>query len=164
MAHIKAITQALTARFAADAITPPTGYNDPGTAVFALPTAITTTPTAIVFPPEGEFRYAAHMRTGTLAYTVRWYIADTADLPRATTAMYDWSNILLDQLETAFDLDLTPFYDEAFAEAGYQVTSPVTHAVVDGIRFGKLEYAEQEYTGIELSVVVSVVEAFNPST
>lgn len=146
---ITAIASAIADRFAAAAITPPSGYTDPGTAVYQLPNAIASTPTAIVFPPEGEFSYAVHKRSGNLEFPVRWYIAETADLPRATKAMYDWSGTLLDQLEAAFDLDLSP---------------TVTHAVVNGIRFGKLEYADQEYTGIELSVLVHLEEAFAPTT
>lgn len=149
MADLTAIASAIADRFNAAAITPPSGYSDPGTAVYLLPTAITTTPTAVVFPPEGEFSYASLKRSGNLDFPVRWYIGDTADLPRATKEMYAWSGTLIDQLETSFDLDLSP---------------TVTHAVVLGVRFGKLEYADKEYTGIELSVRVHLEEAFSPST
>lgn len=147
--NLTAIASAIAGRFAAAAISPPSGYTDPGTAVYQLPNAIASTPTAVVFPPEGEFSYAAFKRSGNLTFPVRWYIAETADLPRATRAMYDWAGTLLDQLEAQFDLDLSP---------------TVTHAVVDGVRFGKLEYADKEYTGIELSVLVHTEEAFTPST
>ena len=146
---LTAIASAIADRFNAAAITPPSGYTDPGTAVYQLPNAITSTPTAVVFPPEGEFSYAAFRRNGNLVFPVRWYIADTADLPRATKAMYDWAGTLLDQLETDFDLNLSPI---------------VSHAVIDGVRFGKLEYADQEYTGIDFSVLVHVNEGFTPTT
>lgn len=146
---LTAIASAIADRFAAANITPPTGYTDPGTAVYQLPTAITTTPTAVVFPPEGAFSYTGHGRRCNLTFPVRWYLSDAADLPRATAEMYAWAGTLIDQLATPFDLDLAP---------------PVTHAIVDGIRFGKLEYADHEYTGVEMSVVVHVDEAFNPSS
>jgi len=146
---LTAIASAVAARFTASAISPPSGYTDPGTAVYKLPTAITTTPTAVVFPPEGSFSYAAFKRRGTLTFPVRWYISDAADLPRATAEMYAWAGTLLDQLASPFDLDLAP---------------PVTHAFIDGVRFGKLEYADHEYTGIELSVIVHTEEAFSPTT
>jgi hypothetical protein len=146
---LTAIASALADRFAAAAVTPPTGYTDPGTAVYQLPNAIASTPTAVVFPPEGEFTYAAYRRSGNLVFPVRWYIADSADLPRSTKEMYDWAGALLDQLETSFDLDLSP---------------TVTHAVIDGVRFGKLEYADKEYTGIEFSVLVHLEDTFSPTT
>ena len=146
---LTAIASAIADRLGPSAITPPSGYTDPGTAVFELPNAITSTPTAVVFPPEGEFSYAAHRRNGNLAFSVRWYIADTSDMPRSTRAMYDWAGTLLDQLEAQYDLDLAPI---------------VAYAVIDGVRFGKLEYADKEYTGIELSVLVHVNEGFTPTT
>lgn len=146
---LKAIAAALATRFAAAAITPPSGYTDPASATYKLPTGITTLPTCLVFPPEGAFSFAAHKRSGNLEFPVRWYIGDADDMPRATDAMYAWAGTLLDQLEASFDLGLAP---------------TVTHAVIDGVRFGKLEYADQEYTGIELSVLVHVEEAFTPTT
>lgn len=149
MADFQAIASAIADRFNAAAITPPSGYNDPGTAVYKLPTAITTTPTAVVFPPEGEFSYAAHKRSGNLLFPVRWYIGDTSDLPRATDEMYAWAGTLIDQLEGSFDLDLS---------------ATVTHAVVQGVTFGKFEYADKEYTGIEVPVLVHLEEAFTPTT
>ena len=149
MADFSAIASAIADRFNASAITPPSGYTDPGTALYLMPTAIVTTPTAVVFPPEGEFSYAGYKRSGNLDFPVRWYISDAADLPRATKEMYAWAGTLIDQLEASFDLDLSP---------------TVTHAVVDGIRFGRLEYADKEYTGIEMSVRVHLEEAFSPST
>jgi len=146
---LTAIASAIADRFLVAAVTPPAGYTEPGTATHLLPNAIASTPTAVVFPPEGEFSYNAQMRTGNLAFPVRWYIAETSDLPRSTQAMYDWAGTLLDQLRAQFELDQGP---------------TVTHAVIDGVRFGKLEYADKEYTGIELSVLVHVVEAFVPTS
>jgi hypothetical protein len=146
---ITAIASALADRFAADLITPPSGYTDPGTAVYQLPNAITSTPTAVVFPPEGEFSYAVHKRSGNLDFPVRFYIAPSADLPRATQEMYDWSGTLLDRLQGRYDLDLSP---------------TVTHAVISELRFGKLEYADAEYVGVEFIARVHTEEPFAPSS
>ena len=55
-----------------------------------------------MFPPEGEFSYAVQKRSGNFDFPVRWYIADTSDLPRSTDAMYDWAGVLMDQLEIGF--------------------------------------------------------------
>jgi hypothetical protein len=145
---LAAMASAVATRFAAAAITPPSGYTDPGTAVYELPSAITTTPTAVVFPPEGVFTYALWKRSGNVEFPVRWYVAPLEEA-RSTRALYDWAGVLIDQLETDFDLDLSP---------------TVTHAVISGFRFGKLEYAGIEYHGIEMAVVVHTEEPFTPST
>jgi len=144
-----AIASGLAARFAADLLVPPSGYTDPGTATHLLPNAITSTPTAVVFPPEGEFSYAVHKRSGNLEFPVRFYIAESADLPRATQAMYDWAGTLLDRLEKRYDLNLA---------------TVVTHAVITDVRFGKLEYADQEYVGVEMLVRVHSEEPYAPSS
>jgi hypothetical protein len=146
---LSAIASALADRYAADLIVPPAGYTDPGTATHQLPNAITSTPTAVVFPPEGEFSYAVMKRSGNLDFPVRFYIAPTADLPRATQAMYDWAGVLLDRLQGRYDLDLSP---------------TVTHAVTSELRFGKLEYAGAEYVGVEFVVRVHTEEPFQPTT
>lgn len=151
MADFAAIASAIAGRFSASAISPPSGYADPGTALWRMPEAITTSPTAVVFPPEGEFSYSGFRRSGNLDYPVRWYIAPTDDLPRSTQKMYDWAGTLIGQLEPQFDLDLSG-------------SGGVTHAVVTGVRFGRLEYAGQEYSGIEMTVRVHLEEAISPTT
>jgi len=148
--NISGISEALATRFAAAAITPPTGYNEPVTATHLLPNAITTTPIALVFPPVAEFSYSGHKRSGDLDYTIRWYIANTADKPRAAAALYAWYDVLVEMLEASFDLDAT--------------ASGVTHAVVTGARAGPAEYAEKEYVTVELDVTVHTEQGFNPST
>jgi hypothetical protein len=145
---LTACASAIAVRFAAAAITPPSGYTDPGTAVWQLPGAISTTPIAIVFPPEGELSHWAFKRTANFDFPVRWYVAP-ADSERGTKALYDWSSVLISQLQVDYDLNLSP---------------TVTHAVVTGVRFGKLEYAGQEFYGLELAVRVHIEEAFTPTT
>lgn len=147
---VAAIASALATRFAAAAITPPTGYTDPATATYQLPNAITTTPTCLVFPPEGEYSYSGHKRSTNLLFPVRWYIAQTSDRPRAIAALYAWQSVLIDQLEARFDLGLS--------------ASGVTHAVIVSTTAGTGEYADQEYAVIEMSVLVHVEEGHSPTT
>ena len=148
--EVGAISAALAARFNAAAITPPTGYNEPVTATHRLPNAITTTPIALVFPPQIDLSYSGHKRSGDLEYTVRWYIAPVADKPRAADALYAWYDILVEQLEDSFDLD--------------QTSNGVTHAIVTGARAGPAEYGDKEYVTVELDVTVHIEQGFNPST
>lgn len=145
---LTAQASAIASRFSAAALTPPSGYTDPGTALYELPEAITTTPTAIVFPPEGAFSFAGFKRSGDLDWVVRWYISPQSE-PRATKAFYDWAGVLIDQLQTPYELDLAP---------------TVTHAVIPSIRFGRLEYAGIEYHGIEMTVRVHTEEPYSPSS
>lgn len=147
---IKAIADALAARFAAAAVTPPTGYDDTATATAELPNAITTTPTCLVFPPELESSFSGYKRSTNLVFPVRWYIAQTSDRPRSIQAVYAWQSYLLDQLEGSFDLD--------------QTGSGVTHAVIVSASAGTGEYAEQEYAVVEFTVVVHVEEGHSPTT
>ncbi len=148
--NVAAIAAAIAARFNAAAITPPTGYNDPAKATHRLPNAITTTPQALVFPPEGEYSYAAHKRSTNLLFPLRFYIATTADRPRAVDALYAWQGVLIDQLEDQFDLGLS--------------SSGVTHAVIVSSTAGTGEYAEQEYVVIEYEILVHVEQGFNPTS
>jgi hypothetical protein len=148
---IASIASNLAARFNAANIVPPDGYDDIALATHQLPNAITTTPTALVFPPEGEFSYpSGHKRSTNLSFPVRFYVAATSDRPRATAALYAWWEVLIDQLEAAYDIDSTAL--------------GVTHAVPVDMSMGTAEYAEQEYAVIELTVLVHVEQGYSPST
>jgi len=147
---VAAIAAALALRYGAAAITPPTGFDDIAQATHELPNAITTTPTALVYPPEAEMAYSGHKRSTNLVFPVRFYLAPTSDRPRATAALYAWWEVLADQLEGSYDLD--------------QTANGVTHAVVLGMSAGTGEYAEQEYAVIELEIGVHLEQGFNPST
>ena len=147
---VAAIASALAARFAAAAITPPSGYNDPATATHELPNAITTTPTALVFPPEVNYSYSGHKRSTNLIFPVRFYIAQTSDRPRGMAALYAWLGVLVDQLESQFDLGLS--------------SSGTTHAVILSSTAGTGEYAEKEYAVIEFEVGVHHESGYDPTT
>jgi len=148
---IVTIAANLATRFNAANITPPTGYDDIALATYELPNAITTTPTVLVFPPEGAFAYpSGYKRSTNLEFPIRFFLAETSDRPRATAALYAWWASLVDQLEGAYDLDAT--------------AKGVTHAVITGMAAGSSEYAEKEYAVIELEVLVHLEQGFSPST
>lgn len=145
---LAAIADALAARFSAAAITPPSGYDNVATSTRRLPNAITTTPTVLVFPPEGEMAYSGHKRSTNQVFPVRFYVAQTSDKPRATDALYAWYGVLVGQLEGQYDLGLS--------------ASGVTHAVILSSSAGTGEYAEVEYAVIELMVGVHIEQGHSP--
>ena len=142
---LAAVATQLAVRFGPTAITPPTGYDDVALSTHLLPQAIGTTPTVIVFPPDITYNYPTANRTGDATFPVRFYIAQTGDLSAATTAVYAWYSVLVDQLVGNVQLG--------------QSSTGVTHALVMGSRIGHLTYADTEYLGIEFAVVVHLVES-----
>lgn len=149
--NIASIGSAVATRFAAAAITPPSGYNDIASSTNELPNAITSLPAVLVFPPDASWAYGPGRRTGDLVFPVRFYAEAAADRPRATAAVNAWYGVLIDQLEPNFDLDLSG-------------SGHVTHAVITGSSAGTFTYAEKEYAGIEFSVSVHIVQAIAPTT
>jgi hypothetical protein len=145
-----AIAAALATRFSAPKITPPTGYNNVALATHRLPNAIVSTPTCLVFPPEGDMAYSGHKRSTNQAFPVRFYIAATSDRPRAIDALYAWYEVLVDQLEGQFDLGLS--------------ASGVTHAVILSSTAGTGEYAENEYAVVEFIVGVHIEQGHSPTS
>lgn len=149
---VSAIASAIAVRFAAAAITPPSGYNDVALSTHELPNAIASLPTALVFPPAGSYAYGPGRRTGDLAFPVRFYVEQSAaDRTRATKALYAWQSVLIDQIEGNFDLD----------QSG---SGHVSHAVITSSSAGTLTYGDQEYAGLEFTVNVHIVQAIAPTT
>jgi hypothetical protein len=147
--NVAAMASAIATRFAASTISPPSGYSDVAFATHLLPNAIASLPTALVFPPSGSWQYGPGRRWGDLTFPVRFYVEAAADRPRAAAALYAWQGTLMDQLEGAYDLDLS---------------GQVTHAVITDSSAGTLTYAEQEYVGLEFTVTVHIVQAIAPTT
>lgn len=148
--NVTAIATALALRFGAAAITPPTGYDDIALSTHRLPNAIVTTPTVIVYPPEIESTFGGHKRSSNLLFPVRFFIAATSDMPRATDAILAWEEVLLDQLMGQFDLG--------------QTANGVTHATIPSLSAGRGEYAEQEYAVVELVVLVHHESGYSPTS
>lgn len=148
--NLATIAAALATRFSSGQITPPTGYSNVALSTHRLPNAIVSTPTCLVFPPEGEMSYSGHKRSTNQVFPVRFYIALTSDRPRAIDALYAWYEVLVDQLEGQFDLGLS--------------ASGVTHAVIVSSTAGTGEYAEQEYAVIEFIVGVHIEHGHSPTS
>jgi hypothetical protein len=139
-----AINTALVARFAAAAITPPTGYDNVKIATGDLPTGMLPLPAVLVYPPEeGAFRGFPGKRDSTHQIIVRFYYNQTGDLERDSAALRKWLTVLVDQLKLST-----------------QLGGIVTKASIDSYRTGTFVYATLDYTGIELTVSVLVNEAW----
>lgn len=149
MADIAAIAAAIATRFSSAGITPPTGYDNVTLSTAELPNGITSTPTVLVFPPTGEWTWTpGATRVGDLEFPVRFYIARSADNPRATAAVNAWYSVLIERLIGQLALG--------------QGSNGVTHSFITGSRAGTLTYADVEYVGIEFAVLVHLVEGINP--
>ena len=146
-----AIASAIALRFDATTITPPTGYNDVALSTHRLPNAITSLPTALVFPSEDVLAYGPGRRSGDLVHPVRFYVEAAADRPRAMDALYAWKSVLIDQVEGNFDLDQS-------------ASGHVTHATITSAGGGPASYGGQDYVALEFSVNVHIVQAISPTT
>src|SRR3990167_11280629 len=125
---LAAVAAQIAVRFGPTAITPPTGYDDVVLSTHLLPQAIGTTPAVIVFPPDITYNYPTRNRTGDATFPVRFFIAQTGSLAAATTAVYAWYSVLVEQLVGNVQLGLS--------------SSGVTTALVMGSRIGHLTYAD----------------------
>jgi hypothetical protein len=154
MPDFDAINTALIARFAPAAMTAPTGYDPITLSTGDLPdSGLYPTPCVLVFPDSGTYdQKAAGKRDSTNMFTVRFYYNQLSDLERDYVGLRKWLDVLSDQLRASVQL------------GGLTWTSgvrqgEVTRAKVDGWKIGILTYANEKYTGIELSVSVLVNES-----
>ena len=143
MPDFDAINTALIARFAAAAITPPTGYDNVKISTGNLPEGMFPLPAVLVFPEGGDFTHYPGKRDSTHQYVVRFYYNQNGDLERDTPALRKWATVLVDQLKIST-----------------QLGGAVTLAVVTHWAVGTYDYTPNQYTGIELTVSVVVNEAW----
>jgi len=143
MPDFDAINTALVARFAAAAITPPTGYDKVKIATGDLPTGMLPLPCVLVLPETGDFTHYPGKRDSTHEYIVRFYYNQNGDLERDTAALRKWLTVLVDQLKIST-----------------QLGGIVTMATVISYNVGVFDYTPAQYTGIELTVSVLVNEAW----
>ena len=143
MADFAAIADAIAARFLGT--TPPTGQPAIRAAYGSeLPNAVTITPCLLVFEPDDEWTASGSAtRRGTLTYGC-YLVLGQADQPRTSKAMLDWRTALLSRLDGQVHLGLS--------------ASGVGPAVVTKTGSGKLTYSEQEWSGVSITVVVTVTE------
>lgn len=144
MSDFGAIASALAARFAAGAMTAPTGYRAIRMATHQLPNQMPPLPCVLVFPDSGEWRTGMGTRQGGHGFTVRFYYDQVGDLTRAQTGLLAWLSVLADQLKGAVQLGGT-----------------VTRASIDSWSMGTMTYGGVDYTGIEFKVHVVTDEAWS---
>lgn len=145
MADFNAVASAVAARFAAAAITPPSGEEDIALSTHELPDAIVHEPTVLVFPPEEvDIGYGPSLRKVRAEYPVRFYIYKVRDNARNAVLLNKWLTSLYAQLPATL--------------AHLGLATYVNSAVVDHMGIAALTYGGQEYHGIELTVVVNIGE------
>lgn len=126
-------------------VTPPAGFSSLRFSTYELPDQIPdNTPGVLVFPPEEQLSYPPSMRSSLQDWTVRFYLARTADKKRQITALYRWADVLIPQLDGLVHLGLS---------------DSVNSADVAGARTGPIVYANETFDGIEVSVLVNAQEA-----
>lgn len=138
--NLDAIASAVAVRFNATNTTPPSGEAPVHESTHYLPTAVTTTPTVLVFPPAASlnFQPSGPYRVTHLPFPVRVLIGQESERPDSMRRAYLWYGALLDQPLGNIDLDQT----------GVQYTE------VTDFRIGEYRYAEQDYITIEFNVLV----------
>lgn len=126
-------------------VTPPSGYGALHECTHLLPTAVTSTPTLVVFPPDIELEAAGGpTRFGIATFPVRVYIGLETDLPNAIAATYAWYDAFQDLPLGDIDLGGLAYVIDAFTTGG---------------RLGTLkDYSGNPYIGIEYEVRVRIAE------
>jgi len=147
MPDFDAITVALAARFAPGAVTPPAGYDNIRTSTGNLPGQMVPLPAVLVFPDSGVFDYVPSKRDSTHEFVIRFYYNQIGDLERDMVALRKWLTVLVDQLRLST-----------------QLSGIVTFARIATWKIGVLEYANVNYSAIELRAVVKVNEGWAPSS
>ncbi len=138
--NLKAVADALAARYAPALVTPPTGYPNIVASTATPPNALPQSPYVVVWPNTGEITYIPGVRKGEHEFLVNFYYAKhEGDIPRESAALLNWLGILLDQIHDQTALGLAPI---------------VLKALVVSWAIGALPYAGTTYDGITLTVRV----------
>lgn len=149
MPDFDAISTALAARYTAAAITtaggPPAGQTNIRLSTGDAPNLLGPLPCVLIVPDGGDFRTGNGTRVGGQDWFARFYLAQAAlaDFSRDIPALRKWLTILADQLRTSVQL-------------GGIVTSARTMTW----KLGVMQYAGQDYSGIELGIHVVTDEGW----
>jgi hypothetical protein len=145
-----AIATAIATRFSAANVTPPSGQPEPAIVTADLPEAISWFPTLLVFPPTmDEANYnASRNRTFPLVYQVVLFLSRAQGSAARAKLLHDWTTALYGQLGGQVQLGLSTY---------------VTVARVQSFRAGVVEYAGEDYDGIQFEVVVGISESYSPA-
>lgn len=146
------IADALALRFAPANVTPPTGYRNIAASTARLQNNLANVPFVAIFPPEPgeiEVTIGGGRRVTVIPFRVRFHFdRASGDLSKITTALYEWAEVLFDQLTTSSKLGLG-------GAPGVMKSTPTT-----GPGFAVLPYAGTEYDGIEWIVTVWYEDAY----
>lgn len=144
---MKAIADALAARYAPGVVTPPTGLPNIVAATATPPNAIPQSPYVVVWPDTGRFTHPPARRKAEHDFLVHFHYArHEGDIPRESAALLRWLGVLFDQTNGQLQLGLAPI---------------VTQALVQTWDIGSLVYAGVEYDGIVLGVRVWTSDTVN---
>lgn len=131
----------LAARFAAGVVTPPAGFTNIRISTANPPNKLGGVfPQVVVFADSGTYEYSTNDRIGTEHFMVRFYYAAIGDVARDMVALESWLTVLVDQTYGAIQF-------------GGQAT--ILSVKVVSWTIGPLEYAGQQYSGIELGVDIT---------
>ncbi len=141
----KTLADALAARFAPAAVTPPTGYKNITSSTAQPPNNIPNTPFVIAWPDHGEFTWIPGNLKGTHEYLVTFYYSKSeGDIVREYKALEEWLGILIAQIATASMLGL--------GGSGVLKAEPMRWEI------GKSVFAGDTYEVITLTVDISTSE------
>lgn len=139
------IADALAASYAG--LTPPTGYDAIRVATAELPNQMVPLPAVLVFADSGDVATKGNASmVGVSTWTIRFYYDQTGDLPRAQRALLKWLAVLLTAHRT-----------------GIQLGGRADVTRTSSWRIGRMTYADTDYVGIELTVMVTTTEAWTPT-
>ena len=141
--NLLTIADALAARYAPGAVTPPAGRKNITAATARPPNNIPNTPFVIAWAQSGDVTLPpGQLKTSSDFYVTFYYSKAEADIPREYAALLDWVGVLLGQLNAAMKLGV----------AG------VMKALLMRWEIGSVVYAGTAYEAITLTVRVDAEE------
>lgn len=143
-----AILDAVAARFDPANVIPPAGYGNIRLSTARLPNQMGPLPCVFVFLVGGSFEaLRSQRRDSHHEVVIRFYLGQGMDIPRETAAYNAWAPVLTQQLR------LMPMIVAEWGET--------TRAQITDYSVGKVTYAQQEYSCIELTADLFLNEAWS---
>lgn len=137
------IADALAARYAPTAVTPPSGYPNIRVSTARIPNAIPTAPWVLVTLPNGDATLSPGVVDYSLTFNVVFHYGKASgDVARDMTAMLAWIGVLMTQT----------YGQMALGVAGVKKAYPIS------FRLTVVTYGGDEYYGWEITVRVDFQE------
>lgn len=146
---VNAIATNLATRYAA--LIAPAGEESIREATANPPETVTKTPYVLVTvaqTDEAFFDYGGGLRSGKIPFQVDFFMDKASDLARTEIRLRKWIPILLNATLVGVHLDLPALVAACWTTA-FQV--------------GDLEYADEKWSGISLSVMVQTSDGISPT-